>query len=426
MKLMFLLEDYTPDVFASTVRMREMIAAFSRNSDVEIRVVVYNPRGKYSAFEAIDGNVTVKRYVRKWLPESFYIVKHINPLALLDWMRIIRKEKRAFKPDLIITTVPSMIPTIASYLAPGGPKPLRQVDFRDDYLGKDVVSYIIEHYPPLYRALCRRIYYVYHWLFLEACRHASLISTVYDDLIDDIDRLTGGKVPVAFIPNGINTREFNEIRQSLDREETLKAYGVPPENMSVIYVGVYGGWYSPELVIEPLKRLKDAGRELNFIIIGDGPTKDIILETASKNGMEKNLFMPGKLPHEEVVKLLLSSDIALYTLSMDFPRADRLLSVKVLEYMASWLPIISISPERSIVARTIREYGIGEVVNSNDPAAIGDAMARLMERRQAYKDRYRTMAAGFNKKYDREKNNVSLFGLIRQRLEGVAPLAVNR
>jgi glycosyltransferase involved in cell wall biosynthesis len=416
MRLMFLLEDYTPDVFASTVRMREMIMSFSRNEGVEIRVVVYNPRESYEPFEAREGNISVKRYVRKYLPQPFYIVKHINPLALANWMSIIRKESRAFRPDLIVTTVPSTIPTIASYLVSRKPGLRHQIDFRDDYVSEDIAQYIIENYPTPCRAICRRMFHLFHRVFLDACRNALLISTVYREMIPDIDLLTGGRVPVLFIPNGVNVREFDEIKKSLSRETVLGTYHIPPARMSLIYVGVFGGWYRPEVIIGHLKRLKDGGRDINLIIVGDGPSKDRILEISRDNGMEQNLFILGKLPHREVVKLLMSSDFALYTLSMDFPKADRLQSVKVLEYMASELPIISISPDASIVSRIVREFGIGEVVSSSDPAALGSALEKLVDNRQRYQDKYRDVSGAFRAVYDRETNNRSLFQLIRQRL----------
>lgn len=136
--------------------------------------------------------------------------------------------------------------------------------------------------------------------------------------------------------------------------EAINAYGVDKDKIMLVqpglelenytgaqkkkeYSAIYIGYLdeSHYKMIEPLVRevnnisRKDPG--FKFLIIGGGPYKEVIEEYTKENGIEDKVVLKGRLPHDEVIKYLKKSKIAItYTTGQ-----------VVYEYCALGLPIIA-------------------------------------------------------------------------------------
>ncbi|HJH25612.1 MAG TPA: hypothetical protein C5S37_02315, partial [Methanophagales archaeon] len=220
MKLMLLVEQYPPDINVAGLRMHEMVSTFSEQEDTEIRVVVYNPVSKsryLRYYTKISDKVSVVRYGRKYLPRLFHLMQSINPFTLLCWISFSIKETINYKPDIILTTVPSFIPTIAAYITSIICKKPFCIDIRDNWINTNIIDYSVKSLPSYAKYPSKIMYNLFYYLLLRSCKKALLLSTVYESMRDDLLKHTDFKIPILHVPNGINFTELEKSKQKSDR-----------------------------------------------------------------------------------------------------------------------------------------------------------------------------------------------------------------
>jgi glycosyltransferase involved in cell wall biosynthesis len=75
--------------------------------------------------------------------------------------------------------------------------------------------------------------------------------------------------------------------------------------------------------------LKKEINEVSYLLIGDGPIFPQIREKVNRNDWQKDIVMPGRIPHDEVPKYISVFDIAVMPHSNVYGSP-----MKILEYMA--------------------------------------------------------------------------------------------
>jgi glycosyltransferase involved in cell wall biosynthesis len=415
MKIMLLVETYPPEINVAGIRFQEMVSTFSRQKDARVRVVVFNPlsAGGSQQFTRVSDNVEIVRYDRKYLPKVLHTYPLINPLTIASWIYISLKEISGYKPDFVISSVPGLAPSIASYVSSKICGHSYGVDFRDNWLNPQLEDYIVSLFPRYGKPVARASYKLAFWLFKRSCRNASLISTVYDTMADDIRGIAGPGKPIAYIPNGINVEEIESVKNTLDKRGVLNKYGIPSDEMSrsIIFIGMVGGYYRPQILFDALKKINKNGVKLRYLVVGDGNLKGMMDEAIKKEGLEEQVFMLGNKSHKEVIELLLSSDIAFFPLDKDFPVSDCLLGVKVLEYVACKLPILSVSNDNATVSRFIFEHGLGTAISWENQAEMGSAIEKLLDSNE-YSCNIDKYYPEFLNTYNRSTNNKILYDTI--------------
>jgi glycosyltransferase involved in cell wall biosynthesis len=421
MKLMLLVEQYPPDINVAGLRMHEMVNTFSEHEDTDVRVVVYNPLSKtryLRRFTKISEKVSVVRYGRKYLPGFFHLMSPINPFSFLFWTFISINESISYKPDIIITTVPSFIPTIAAYLTSIIHKKPFCIDIRDNWINTNIIDYTVKSFPLYGSYPCKILYTLYYYLFLRSCKNALLLCLVYESMREDLLKLTNFEVPVINVPNGVNFSELERIKQKFNKEEILSRNGIfcRHESKFVIHAGLIGLYYKSDVILVPLKRLIEQGEDIGYIIVGEGPEKEAIKDAANNMGIENHVFLLGKKEHSELIALLLASDVAFYALDEKFPNPDCALGTKVLEYAACKLPILAITGENSIVSRFITERKIGITLRWNEINWMHEALQELINH-EKYSENIETNYSSFIKEFDRRLNNNRIYQEIAKCLD---------
>ena len=422
MKLMLLVEQYPPDINVAGLRMHEMVNTFSDAENTEIRVVVYNPASKtryLKYYTKISDKVSVVRYGRKYLPGLFHLMQAINPFTLLYWTFFSIKETINYKPDIIITTVPSFIPTIAAYITSIICKKPFCIDTRDNWINTNLIDYTVKSLPSYAKYPSKIMYNLFYYLFLCSCKKALLLSIVYESMRDDLLKHTDFKIPIVHVPNGVNFSELEQIRQWFNKEKILSKNGVlcRQESRFVIYAGMVGGYYKPDMLLVPLKRLIERGEDIGYIIVGEGREKEAIKNAVKDMRIENHVFLLGKKEHLEVIELLLASDVAFYALDENFPNPDCALGTKVLEYAACKLPILAVTGDNSIVSLFITERKIGIALRWDETNQMDKALQELLNH-ERYSENIETNYDSFIKEFDRRRNNNRLYQEIARCYQG--------
>lgn len=184
---------------------------------------------------------------------------------------------------------------------------------------------------------------------------------------------------------------------SADMKNGLKEYGLIEEKSFVNYPSVNIDYFKREkpyevaehsklklvttgrlhfqkgyvYVLNAVKKVKDAGFDFEYKIIGDGPDLHMIQYIIHELGLTKEVILTGKVSSSEVKKILLESDIFI------LPSLYEGIANAALEAMAIQLPLIS---TRCGGMEEVIENGVnGILVNRFDENELANAILNLIQ-----------------------------------------------
>ncbi|MCL4562619.1 MAG: glycosyltransferase family 4 protein [Chloroflexi bacterium] len=184
--------------------------------------------------------------------------------------------------------------------------------------------------------------------------------------------LSDGKF--VYIPNGIDVDGWKQGGKPLPEEHAQAIRQLHQQGRFLVgYAGAHG-------LANALSSLVDAGSLLQdepvaFVLVGQGSEKANLQKMVSERGMTNVVFLPPVL--KAAVPALLNEMDALYIgLKSESLFRFGVSPNKLLDYMMSAKPVLhSIEAGNDLVL----ESGCGVSVPAEDPAAIADAVRRLMQ-----------------------------------------------
>ncbi len=169
-------------------------------------------------------------------------------------------------------------------------------------------------------------------------------------------------------------RVYNGI--DLDRFQRADFSGSPPLVISIGRLIEKKGFQD---LLEAGRLLRDRGVEFRCQIIGEGPLESALREQITAAGLTSAVLLTGPLPQAEViVRLARSALFVLPCVAETGGGMDNLPTV-VMEAMAAGLPVVSTAVAG--VPEMVEEDTTGLLVPEHDPAALADAMGRLLSNR---------------------------------------------
>jgi glycosyltransferase involved in cell wall biosynthesis len=207
-------------------------------------------------------------------------------------------------------------------------------------------------------------------------RHADLVVTVSQALVEQAVGLGAARERVLFYPNGIDARVFDPDRfTSEDRQHTRAQLGVPESATLCTFVGTFGNWHGTDVLATAIRRLVDEERawlerlRVHFLYVGDGALAPKVRSILGGDGCAPFVTLAGTRPQDETPRTLAASDVLL---SPHVPNPDGTpffgSPTKLFEYMAMAKPIVASDLDQ--IGWVLKGWRPGEV----PPAAgTGDA-----------------------------------------------------
>lgn len=166
----------------------------------------------------------------------------------------------------------------------------------------------------------------------------------------------------------------------------------------IVYIGTLGSSYDIKSVIDAISILNQKGiGNIKFIIMGDGPFKNEFENYAAKNNI--NCEFTGRLEYEEMVKVLVSCDIAVNPI-VDTSVAS--IVNKVGDYAAAGLPVINTQNSKEYRS-LLEEFNAGINCENGNIEDISFNIYKLIKDkklRETLGNRNRLLA---EKKFNRDK-----------------------
>ena len=153
------------------------------------------------------------------------------------------------------------------------------------------------------------------------------------------------------------------------RDATRTALGASPDTTCLLCVASLVSRKGIDVLLQSMARLRDAGFKPALWIAGDGPERERLERLARQLGIEGQVLFLGQ--RGDTSDLLVASDI--FVLSS---RKEGL-GVAALEAMALGRPVVA--SRVGGLAEVIDDGRTGVLVRPDDPEALGEALAKLLE-----------------------------------------------
>ena len=168
---------------------------------------------------------------------------------------------------------------------------------------------------------------------------------------------------IVYIPNGID----------------VDAFGAEPHRngrLQLIYAGAHGPANGLDAVLGAAELLRDR-HDIEFLLIGDGPSKKSLCNRAEAQNLENVQFLPP-VPKRDMPVLLKQAGAGLMVLREAPLFSYGVSPNKLFDYFGAGLPVICNVP--GDVERMVRTARAGEQTRDSSPAALADAILRLAAR----------------------------------------------
>ena len=115
---------------------------------------------------------------------------------------------------------------------------------------------------------------------------------------------------IYIIPTGIEIERFyTENILEKDIKAIKKKLNLAKDSFNILFVGRLAKEKNIDLLLSAQKKILAKNKNVNLIIIGDGPDMEEYKETSKKLGIDNNVIFVGKVPWEEIPKYYHVADI---------------------------------------------------------------------------------------------------------------------
>ena len=250
----------------------------------------------------------------------------------------------------------------------------------------------------------------FHSYLARVMNESDVVTSPCEELVKHAKE-QGCRKRIKIIPHGVDITRFNPC---IDGSMVRKNLEIKDDETMVLSVQRLVRKKGVDWLINAiLEVIKKSARNVRFIIVGEGPEKNELIELARKLKVSNSVDFTGFIASEEIARYYSASDIlVLYSLYEQF-------GITLLEAMACGKPVIS--TRVGAIPEVVDHGKTGLLVPPKNPEALADAIMKLVKDEEL---RIRMGMEG-RKKVEREydwdvivDNYLKLYEDMNDRLEG--------
>jgi glycosyltransferase involved in cell wall biosynthesis len=142
------------------------------------------------------------------------------------------------------------------------------------------------------------------------------------------------------------------------------------------YLGTIGPQEGLEFLVKAAAQLKSTrpANDIAWLVIGDGPTRQDIINLAQRLGLENDIVFPGRVDDATMIQAICSCDLCVNT-DVATPMNDKSTMNKIIEYMSLGRPIVQFDLTEGRVSA-----GLASVyARPNDVSDLAQQIEQLLE-----------------------------------------------
>jgi len=335
--------------------------------DIPADVKVYRARTLEPSYSV---KSSLSRKEKDWLSQSLSLVKKMVtqlllpdaqilwwPDLILKLLRVIKKEK----PDIVFVSAPpfsSFVPVVAIAHLKKVPCIL---DYRDEWLfTRDNWENSIKS------SLAKKVDHVLERYVLKRCSGFVTANQSYiDSILDRYPAIPAHKG--AVVTNGYDDDDFDDITH----------VPLKKDRITITYTGTLWKATSLRNFIIALDlfcdKLKSSKNIPDFCINIFGRIVDDEKKYIDECKQKDTISIHGYFEHDKILNEIGNSDILLLTLS-DLPGAEKIITGKIFEYMATGKHILALLPDGETKRILTGNYNNATIVDPNEQDEICSAL----------------------------------------------------
>jgi glycosyltransferase involved in cell wall biosynthesis len=208
----------------------------------------------------------------------------------------------------------------------------------------------------------------------EAMTGADLVVTLSDAMRRRIASEEVDPSRIAIVPNAVTPSRFPA---NLGRSRRLAdSLDLPSDGFVVGYISSLRRLEGVDILIQAIAALRDAGRMVHCLIVGDGDASAELRKLVRTQGLSQQVTLVGEVPHDSIADYYALLDVFVV------PRRDdevcRLVTpLKPFEALSMGLPLVvsDLPPLTEIVD----DSGGGMTFTAEDPVDLARTLARLQD-----------------------------------------------
>jgi len=205
---------------------------------------------------------------------------------------------------------------------------------------------------------------------VQAARRAAAHIAISTSVRDTINHFTGDAGNVHVIPDAVDGSAF-----------VLPDNGTPRKDDALLFVGVIRHVKGVDVLLRALKLLHDRGRKASLSLIGEGHYKSYrrdqaaLYDLVDELSLGEHVHFLGKQPLGELVRAMQESTLLI------LPSRAESLGMVLVESLACGTPVVA---TRCGGPEDIVTDAVGRLVDPDDPEALADGIASVLERRASF------------------------------------------
>ena len=367
MKLLLISQYFPPEIGAGATRSESMVR-YLREENWKIEVISELPnyptgvipddyKHVFHQEEEYCGAIIHRMWV--WANSRSSNAKKLGLFLTYLWSSVTYVILHPKKYDLVYASSPPIFAAIAGCLIAKLLNTYFVLEIRDIWPDAAVDIGSVDKRSLLYKVSKK----VEKWLY----RNSDLIIPVTDASQSIIEMRAGNK-PIRVISNGVDLDIFRPIPNA----QSLLDEPVNPNKFRVGYVGSLGVIHDMRTLVKAAK-LCESDPEIEFIIIGDGGQRQILMESIARE-LPKNLHWYGLKKHEQIPAYISSFNIAVNPV-FGYEIFDSIITVKFYEYLACGVPVISTS--RGLLKKESDNSGAAVAIDPENPELLAAKIQEL-------------------------------------------------
>ena len=253
-------------------------------------------------------------------------------------------------------------------------------------------------------------YWLTKQLETHAVKSADAVAVICEGLRGDLIARGIDPAKITVSPNGVDLDLFGDPPP---RDDALAdTLGIAADDAVIGYIGSFYDYEGIDDLIAAMPALVAAQPKARLLLVGGGPMEAALKAQAAASSAAAQIHFVGRVPHQEVERYYSLIDILAYP-RKKMRLTDLVTPLKPLEAMAQGKLVAAsdVGGHRELI-----EDGVtGTLFAPDDPKAIADALAKLLENRDIWAERRRT-ARIFVETHRNWSSNILRYEPVYQRL----------
>ena len=244
----------------------------------------------------------------------------------------------------------------------------------------------------------------------HAVKSADAVAVICEGLRGDLIARGIDPAKVIVSPNGVDLDLFGDPPP---RDDALgESLALAADDVVIGYIGSFYDYEGIDDLIAAMPALVAAQPKARLLLVGGGPMEAALKAQAAASPAAGHIHFVGRVPHGEVERYYSLIDILAYP-RKKMRLTDLVTPLKPLEAMAQGKLVAAsdVGGHREL----IEDGATGTLFAPDDPAAIADALAGLLENRTMWPERRRT-ARIFVESHRNWSSNILRYEPVYQRL----------